>query len=419
MSRPGQDQDSDLRRLRAMQRLALALLLGAAMGFLVARRFEGAHPLLGYLRAFCEAAMVGGLADWFAVTALFRRPFGLPIPHTAIIPEKKDRLGEALGSFVERNFLSPEIVAAKLTASDFSEFAARWLTDPARAGAAARQLAALLPRILDAAGEEPARHFLREHLQAGLRRVELAPLAAGVLETLTAEDRHQGLVDDLLERGARLLRAAEPEIRERVRAKTSWLWQRLGVDGRISDRLIGAAEEALREVSGDPRHAWRRRFTAATREYIDALRHSEALRARAEEWKEAVLAQPALGQYLGAVWDALRERVREDAGGPDSQVRAGAEAAMLRIGEALMTDAAVREALNGWVRRVLGELVQTRRNEVAALIADTVRLWDARTVADKIERAIGRDLQYIRINGTLIGGLVGLALHAVAGLLRG
>jgi uncharacterized membrane-anchored protein YjiN (DUF445 family) len=410
------DQDLAIARLRAMQRLALMLLLVAAGVFLAARIYEPLHPGLGYLRAFCEAALVGGLADWFAVTALFRRPLGLPIPHTAIIPEKKDRLGDALGDFVERNFLSPEIVAGTLTDIDFSSVLSEWLADPGRSGLVAGKLAELLPRLLDALGEEPMRHFIRDSVVQGLRRIEMAPIAAGLLDTLTAGDRHQELVDELLKQAERLLREAEPEIRGRVRTKTAWLWQKLGVDEKISDRLIEAAEEALAEVGSDPSHAWRQRFTQLIREYVDALRSSDEYRRQAERLKQAVLAHPQLADYLGAVWDEVRAHVRADAARPDSRVRTNLEATLVWVGQALRADPAVRDALNGWVRAVLTELVQTRRNEVAALISDTVRRWDARTVSDKIEHAIGRDLQFIRINGTLIGGLVGLLLHAVSQL---
>jgi uncharacterized membrane-anchored protein YjiN (DUF445 family) len=410
------DQDLAILRLRAMQRVALALLLAAAVVFVVARIYEPVHPGFGYLRAFCEAALVGGLADWFAVTALFRRPLGLPIPHTAIIPEKKDRLGDALGDFVQRNFLSPEVVAGKLTDIDFSSVLAEWLADPARSGCVAAKLAQLLPRLLDALGEEPMRHFIRDSVAQGLRRLEMAPIAAGILDTLTAGERQQELVDELLRQAERLLREAEPEIRGRVRTKTAWLWQKLGLDEKISDRLIEAAEEALAEVGSDPTHAWRQRFTRLIREYVESLRSSDEYRRQAERLKQAVLAHPELGAYLGAVWDEVRAHVREDAARPDSRMRTNLEGTLVWLGQALRADAAVRDALNGWARAVLTELVQTRRNEVAALISDTVRRWDARTVSDRIERAIGRDLQYIRVNGTLIGGLVGLLLHAASHL---
>jgi uncharacterized membrane-anchored protein YjiN (DUF445 family) len=408
------DQDLALVRLRAMQRLALALLVVAGVTFLLALAYEPLHPGVGYLRAFCEAALVGGLADWFAVTALFRRPLGLPIPHTAIIPENKDRLGEALGEFVERNFLSTEAVAAKLADVDFADVLAGWLGDSARSRAVADRLADWLPRLLDALGEEPMRRFIRENFASALHRIEMAPLAAELLDTLTAHDRHQELLDELVLQAERFLREAEPEIRARVRAKTAWLWQKLGIDERIADRLIEAAEQALAEIGRDPAHAWRQRFTQLIREYVGTLRHSDQHQRRAERFKETILAYPGLGEYLGAVWDEVRARVREDAGRDDSRIRADLAAALVWLGERLRADSEVRDVLNGWMRGVLGDLVRARRNEVAGLISSTVRRWDARTVSDKVERAIGRDLQYIRINGTLIGGLVGVLLHAAS-----
>ena len=278
----------------------------------------------------------------------------------------------------------------------------------------AGEMAVLLPRLLDALGEEPMRHFVHETFANAMRRIEMAPLAAEVLDTLTARERHQELLDELLAQAERLLREAEPEIRGRVRTKTAWLLQKLGVDEKIADRLIEAAEEALAEIGRDPSHAWRQRFTRLIREYIEGLRHSDEYRQRAERFKDAVLAHPGLSQYLGAVWDEVRDRLRTDAARGDSRVRASLQSMLAELGEALRRDAAVRDALNGWVRAVLTELVRTRRNEVASLISGTVRRWDARTVSDKIERAIGRDLQYIRINGTLIGGVVGLVLHAAS-----
>ena len=186
------------------------------------------------------------------------------------------------------------------------------------------------------------------------------------------------------------------------------------VDEKIADRLIEAAEEALAEIGRDPAHAWRQRFTQLVRDYITTLRHSEEQRQRAERLKQAVLSYPGLGEYLGMVWDEVRARVRDDAARDDSRIRANVEATLVWLGERLRADPAVREALNGWMRAVLTDLVRTRRNEVAGLISGTVRRWDARTVSDKVERAIGRDLQYIRINGTLIGGLVGVLLHAAS-----
>jgi uncharacterized membrane-anchored protein YjiN (DUF445 family) len=402
-----------------MQRAATGLLLAAAAVYAVARVYESRHPAVGYLRAFCEAAMVGGLADWFAVTALFRHPLGVPLPHTAILPSNKSRIGEALGRFVERNFLSTEVVAAKLAEADVAGTVARWLAHPERSATLAGHVAHLLPRLLDAVGDQPMRQFLHRQVLEGLRRIEMAPLAADVLETLTAGNRHQELVDEVILQTRRLLSEAEPALRARVREKTAWLWKKLGVDEAISDRLIAAAEEALAEAAVDPAHAWRQRFTDLVHEYAVRLRTSPEYARRAEAFKQALLDHPVLGSYVGSVWDEVRARVREDAASEDSAIRANLHSALLRLADALLAEPAVREAINASLRKALAEIVETRRHEVAELIAQTVRRWDAHTVSERIERAIGRDLQYIRINGTVIGGLVGVIIHALSRAIGG
>lgn len=400
-----------------MHRFATGLLLLVGVVYLAARMAEHRHPLVGYVRAFCEAALVGGMADWFAVTALFRHPLGIPLPHTAIIPTNKDRIGESLGQFVERNFLSAEVMSAKLADVDFARHAARWLADPSRSGPAAEQVTRLLPRILDASADADIRQFIHRNMIEALRRIDVAPLAADLLELLTAHGRHQRLMDEFIVQARRFLEESEAEIRLRVHDKTAWLWQKLGVDEAISDRLIAAAEEVLGEISADPEHAWRLRFTELIGDYVEALRHSDAYRARLERLKNDLLDHPLLGDYIGGIWDELRGRIHADAARSDSRIRAHLQAALVHLGEGLMNDPAVRDAANAWLRATLTELVEARRHEVARLIADTVRRWDARTLSDRIEQAIGRDLQYIRINGTVIGGLVGVVIHAVSGFL--
>ena len=411
--------DPALARLHTAQRLATALLLAAACVYAVARAYESLHPAVGYLRAFCEAAMVGGLADWFAVTALFRHPLSIPLPHTAIIPTNQARIGETLGRFVEHNFLSQAAVSAKLAQADLATGLARWLADPQRAGAAVDGVMRFLPRVLDAVGDEPIRAFLRQRLTQGLQRIEMAPLAAALLETLTAGNRHQELVDAGIAQARRLLSESEPAIRARVRDKTAWLLRKVGVDEAIADRLIRAAEEALAEAAADPAHAWRQRFTELVGEYVVRLRTSQETARRAEALKQALLDHPALSATIASLWDELRARIREDAAREDSSIRADLRSALVQLGDALLDDRAVREAINDGLRSALIDLVESQRHHVAALIAHTVQHWDTGTLTARIERAIGRDLQYVRINGTLIGGLVGLAIHAVSNALGG
>lgn len=411
------DEGARALRLRRMQRAATGLLGLVALVYVVARLYEAAHPAIGYLRAFCEAALVGGLADWFAVTALFRHPLRIPLPHTAIVPRNKDRIGRTLGEFVQRHFLSDDVVVARLADIDFARIASRWLADAQRTGPVIEHVARWVPQVLDTVAHEPARHFLQQNLVAALGRIEFAPLAGNVLEILTANDQHQRLLDEMLAQAHRFLAEAEPEIRVKVRERTAWLWHKLGVDEAISDRLIRAAEESLAEIAEDPQHALRQRFASVVHDYIRDLRESPEHRARAERFKQSLIDHPLLGEYLGQVWDRLRERVREDACAPGSRLRAGLQDAVRAVGKGVLADDAVADALNGWLRRALADLVRQRRQAVAALIEDTVRRWDASAFTQRIELAIGRDLQYIRVNGTLIGGSIGLLIHAVSGFL--
>lgn len=295
--------------------------------------------------------------------------------------------------------------------------AGRWLADPQRSDGLTTKLVALLPPLLDGAAAEPVRRFLQHNLGTALKRIEFAPLAADVLELLIARNAHLTVLDEILVQARRLLLEADAEIRAGVRTRTAWLWQRLGVDDKVSDRLITAVDELLRDASTDPEHLWRARFTEAVRAYAAHLRSASAARARAEEFMHELVAHAPLRPYLDTLWENLRAQIRTDALLPDSRLAAQMRGALHRLGNSLLADAAMCTAIDAWLRRWLLGLVEQRRHEVATLIAETVRRWDVGTVTERIERAIGRDLQYIRINGTLIGGLVGVLIHMVSRLL--
>jgi uncharacterized membrane-anchored protein YjiN (DUF445 family) len=289
-----------------------------------------------------------------------------------------------------------------------------WLSDPAQRQPVADALARFLPQVLDAGGSEPGRNLIRHGVSEGLRRLELADLGADLLDALTARNQHQALMDEVVRQAERFLRDVEPGLRARVAEKTAWLWKKLGLDAAISDRIIEAAEQALAEVNADPEHEWRKRVTDMVREFAHALRHSPEHRNRAETLKQTLLDHPALGEYVGRLWDALRASIREDVQAPQSHIRLGLETSLSKLGALLLAEPGLRDSLNDWLRRTLAELARRQRFEVAELISQTVKGWDTRTLSERIERAIGRDLQYIRVNGTLIGGLIGLAIHAVS-----
>lgn len=393
---------------------ATGLLATMAILFLAAGRFQEQLPWLGYLRAFAEAAMVGALADWFAVTALFRRPLGLPIPHTAVIPKNKDRIGESLGKFVEEHFLPPEVVRARLAEVDFGEMAGRWLSDPDHAASLAGQITQLLPGLLNSLDDDQVRAFVREKLRERLDAVELAPLSADILDVLTADNRHQRVLDAALGHINALIAEKEPYIRQKVRDSTGWLWKKLAVDRKAFDGIMSAVEALMGEVGEDAGHELRQRFDHAIREFTGKLRESSEYRERAEALKREILESPNFQASLEGVWEDLRLRLLADAEAPDSEIRRHVRTGVEKLGAALLADPSLREGLNPWLRETVAGLVESRREEMARLIPDTVRTWDADTMSERLELQVGKDLQFIRINGTLVGGLVGLAIYSVS-----
>ncbi len=397
-----------------MRRLATGMLI-TMLGILVlANVFLSVHPLIGYLRAFAEAAVVGAMADWFAVTALFRQPLGLPIPHTAIVPRNKDRIGEALGRFVELNFASPEVVSSKLAGADMSGKLARWLSDPQRTDAVAAHVTRLIPQLLDSVDERHARRLVSGGLAHGAQRIDLGPLLAEVVAMLTAEKRHQIVLDKLLHEADEYITTNEPRIRARVRESTAWLWQQLAMDEKVADGVVAVLREAFAEIGRDPSHPLRLKLDHAIEKLASELATSPEYREEIVVHTRKLLDHPALRAYAGGVWRDIRDNLREDAFSADSVLKAWLREMMEAATQALLRNDGLRGRLNNWMHEVMVEVVQSHQHDVGALIADTVRGWDTETVTARIERQVGEDLQYIRINGTLIGGLVGLVIYAVS-----
>ena len=402
---------------RRMKWLATALLAAMACTYLVSRTFEAKYPALGFVRALAEAAMVGGIADWFAVTALFRHPLGLPLPHTAIIPRNKDRIGENLATFVETNFLAPEIIAGKLARIDFAIQFAHWLAVPERGRQIARWTLDFVPSLLAAIDDEDIRRFLHEHVAERVRNVDTPLVVGTIADTLLEGDRHQAVVTELLEQLAQLFEEHKPLIRQRVRESTAWIWKKLSIDEKVSDNLIAVVDETLQQLSANPDHAWRRGFDDAIRNFVSQLRSSPDYLAKWEALKERLVEHPALSDYLANVWREIKAWIESDAAAPDSYIRARIEEAIAGIAEGLLDDEAMRDRLNAWLRETMLALIEGQRHAIARLISDTVHHWDADTITQKIELEVGRDLQFVRINGTVIGGFVGLVLHTLDVLL--
>ena len=403
------------RDLRRIKLAATALLVCTAVLFLVARHYEPRHWAWGYVASFAAAATVGGLADWYAVVALFRRPLGLPIPHTAIIPRNHLRIADTLGEFIETNFLAPEPVEARLRDVDFAALVADWLADRERAAALADFVLRLLPQTLGAIDQSGLKAFLGKRIMTELERVELAPLAAGLLSAVTEKGRHQRLLDELLGALEKVLTNEETlaALRERIRKELPALFNLYRADAYLLRKIVASTSGFIQDARADRRHPLRLEFDSFVTGFIERLRSSQAFARRAESLKHDLLARPEIAAIAEGAWDSLRMFLEKDSQAPDGQIRRQLEAMLVDIGGQLARDPAIRAEINRGMVRVLADFVQSQKSGVGRFIADQVKSWDIDMLIGRIELTVGRDLQYIRFNGALIGGLAGLALHAL------
>ena len=397
------------RNLERMKLRATGLLVLMGIIFVVARMYEARHPWLGYIRATAEASMVGGIADWFAITALFRHPLGIPIPHTAIIASRKDRIGRSLGNFVQNNFLSPDVLTAKLRAAQISRRAAEWLSIPDNGRKASQQVASVLRGAGNVVRDDDVHALLDRTVIEPLRQVAIAPVLAKGLQLLTVGDRHQQLLDRIVQGLLRLVAENEELIREKIREETPW-WVPKMVDDRIHQKVLGGIERTLFEVGEDPDHPLRHQFDELLSEWMVQLQESPEVIARAEAIKEQVLDTETTGRLAASLWRELKQVLgRQSAGeeGAPSAVARGLSA----LASAALEDEGLLEKIDGWVIAAVLGVVEQHRGEVGQLIAQTVSSWNPEETSRRIELLVGRDLQFIRINGTLVGGLVGLLIY--------
>jgi uncharacterized membrane-anchored protein YjiN (DUF445 family) len=398
-------------QLDIMKRRATGLLALAAVVFAVASVFEPQYPWLGYVRATAEASLVGGLADWFAVTALFRHPLGLPIPHTAIVATRKERIGRILGNFVQNHFLSRDVIAANLRAVRPAERAARWLADPDNARRIARQVASGLAKTLESLPDDEVRQVVRQVVSARLRAVRVAPALGKTLALVLAADRHKGLLNEAVRLAARAVSDNREVIRDRVRAETPW-WVPGVIDDKIYQRIIVAIERLLEDIGADPDHPFRAAFDTALREFVDRLQHSPDVIARAEAIKDEWLSEPTLADVSDRLWETTRQAIVAYAM-PSDRPAGPLERGVSEFGAALQHNPALLAEIDDAVIDMTSAVVERYRHEIGDLIAQTVASWDPEATSRRFELAVGRDLQFVRINGTLVGGLVGLVIYTV------
>ena len=399
---------------QGMKMVATGLLVVMAAVFAAARALEPAYPWLSYVKSFAEAAMVGGIADWFAVTALFRHPLGLPIPHTAIIPRNKDRIGEALASFIRENFLIPSVVARRMQRLDVAGAAGRFLQTPAGEGTRIRSGASrLIADVFESLDDERLGGIVKGAISNRLRRMEVAPLLGHALASAINEDRHVPMLEAAIRWTARALDANEQLIRDMVRKKANWVLKLAGLDTKLADAIVDGLRKLTAEMSTDPAHPVRVKVEEALAQLANDLQTKPETRERVEAIKEQLLDNKSVSLWLDALWQRGREAIIKAARNPDAVMAGKLGEVMKSMGGTLEKDRRIRAAINQFARRAVVGMAASYGGSIVKLVSETIRGWDAQTVTNRLEAAVGRDLQYIRINGTLVGGLVGLILHVI------
>jgi len=406
--------DTRLRDLQRMRFFATALLVLMFLIFVATSFAEAQWPWLAYPRAFAEAGMIGACADWFAVVALFRHPFGIPIPHTAIVPRSKERIGVAIGRFTANNFLSPRVLAERIREVDIAGWISRWLAKPGNAHSIAQRAASVLQQVLRSLPREDVNAFLTSAARYGIEAMPAAPLASRLLALLWAH----GEMQTLIEHGISYASAALVRNRETIKQKVSERSSRLipkWVDGIMADRIVAGLTRALEEMR-EPNHPWRVELSTAVEKLIADLATNPDMLARGEELKARILENPVVVKQIDTMWGEIEDKL--DAITSSNRLFEMLEQSLLTASERLATDERIGEGINRWLRVAILRTVAPRRTEIAAFIRKVVENWDAETLVKRIELQVGRDLQYIRINGTLVGGLVGLIIFSVARWLK-
>ncbi|PVZ10040.1 uncharacterized membrane-anchored protein YjiN (DUF445 family) [Actinomycetospora cinnamomea] len=419
MSMVGLTDDADKRaRLRRMKAVALSFLLGAAVIWVIFRLWEGngGPAFTGYVRAAAEAGMIGGLADWFAITALFRHPLGIKVPHTALIPRKKDQLGQSLSGFVGDNFLAPAVVADKLRTAQVTARVGSWLASPGNAARVTAELATVVRGAVTVLRDDEIQAVVD---QAVTRRVVAQPwgpplgrLLAGVL----ADGSHRRLVDLICDRAYDWVRNNHETVMALV-SRQAPSWSPRFVDGLIADRIYAEALSFAWAVKADPDHPLRKAIDRFLVSFAGDLQDDPETGERVEAIKRQLLEHPDVQALISRAWATGKAMLLDAAEDPSSQLRLRVTDGVTRFGERLDTDAELRDKIDGWIVDAAGYVVGRYSREITTLISDTVERWDGHEASRKIELQVGRDLQFIRINGTLVGALVGLAIYSVGELL--
>jgi uncharacterized membrane-anchored protein YjiN (DUF445 family) len=406
------DEQAQQFQLIRIRRIATGLLVLMTIIFVVAKFLEPRYSYLAFVRAFAEAAMIGALADWFAVTALFKQPFGLPIPHTAIIQRNKDRIGEGIANFLEHNFMTREVMAEEFGQIDFAGSAVAWLDHPENSRALAKQIVSGIPMLLRMTEDEDVSRFMQQRMTDGLNNMRFAPFLSEILSVLVADRKHQELFDHLVVMVSNALERNRPFIRQRVHDRSP-IWIPKAVDEIFVQKLVSEVQMVLDEMMLEDSE-WRDRFQQASENLIENLRNNPEFEGKISSVIHGTLQHPLFREYAQRVWNDIKDRLLVDANSEESVAVARFDQVIRAFSHALEQNSVVRTKLNSWIQTFASETIVQRRGLIAGLVERVIQRWDGETLASKFEIYVGKDLQYIRINGTLVGGMVGLLLYAVS-----
>jgi uncharacterized membrane-anchored protein YjiN (DUF445 family) len=399
------------RRLAVMKRRATGLLIVAAALF-VATFVLPDEGWVGYVQATLEASLVGGLADWFAVTALFRHPLGVPIPHTAIVPARKDQFGETLGDFVQHSFLTPDIIVERVRGAHVVERLADWLSVSDHAARVAAHAADLVVAATDLLRDEEVHRVLEDAIRTRVDTLPVAPLAGRALVLMTEGGRHHEVFDLVLRGTDRYLTENRTTLRARFEQEAPW-WIPEVVEDRIFDRLVDGVQRALKEVAADPDHELRQDFDRRVRELADELRTSPEMFEKGEQLKRELLTKPQLTRWSSKLWADLKQQLRSQAADPESELRRRLAETVQGFGVRLREEPTLRARVQGGIETGVRYVAEHFHGEIGAMVSSTIDRWDASETSRRLELLLGPDLQFIRINGTVVGGLAGLAIYTV------
>jgi uncharacterized membrane-anchored protein YjiN (DUF445 family) len=409
----------EIRKRKKLSQMRLAssgILALFTVAFFISKHYTGRYPIAVIILAISEAAMVGGLADWFAVTALFRRPFGLPIPHTALIPKEKNNIGKNLGAYVQQNFLTAEVLIQKIREFNVAGTFSKWMTDIDRVNKMTSIIIKYIPEILDRLNDEDINRFIKTNISKALDNLELNKSLAEILKTLTANDKHQEILNESIKIVSKFINDNEQKMQEEFAEKFDWFSKLIGIDKFLFNKIIHAIGSYLQELNDNKNHQLRKEFSHYIYELIVKLETSEEYKQKVNDIKDAIVNNDVLKKYISNIWNDFKKMTIEDIKKPNSNIKFQIGKMVNSIGKDLLNDSATQNKLNIGIEKAAIAAISSHSGKIVQLISDKVESWSAKDFSESLELEVGSDLQYIRINGTLVGALIGAVIYLISHL---